>query len=63
MDGKKRRIVRGQCPQCACGDVSFIPPKEMRQKYSGPEDQIEILCPGCGSKIKGKLEVEEEKQP
>ena len=61
MEKKKRRIVRGQCPQCACGDVSFIPPEKLKEKYSGPEDQIEILCPGCGSTIKGRLEVEEEK--
>ncbi len=61
MDRKKRRIVRGQCPQCACGDVSFIPPEELKEKYSGPADQIEILCPSCGTKIKGQLELEEEK--
>ena len=61
MDRKKRRMVRGQCPQCACGDVSFIPPEELKEKYSGPEDQIEILCPSCGTKIKGQLESEEEK--
>jgi DNA-directed RNA polymerase subunit RPC12/RpoP len=61
MAGKKRRIVRGQCPQCACWDVSFIPPKELREKYTGSEEQIEILCPACGSRIKGKLEVEGEK--
>jgi len=61
MDRKKRRMVRGQCPQCACGDVTFIPPEELREKYSGPEDQIEILCPSCGTRIKGHLEHEEEK--
>jgi len=57
---KKRRIVRGQCLRCACGDVSFIPPEELEEKYSGPEDRIEILCPGCGSKIKGRPEFVEE---
>jgi len=61
MEKKKRRIVRGQCPQCACGDVSFIPSEELREKYAGPEDQVEILCPGCGTRIKGKLEPVEEK--
>jgi hypothetical protein len=61
MDRKKRRMVRGQCPQCACGDVSFIPPEELKEKYSGPEDQIEILCPSCGTRIKGHLDPEEEK--
>jgi hypothetical protein len=58
---KKRRLVRGQCPQCACGDVSFVPPEEMKAKYTGPEDQIEILCPSCGAKIVGKVEEYEEK--
>lgn len=61
MEKKKRRMVRGQCPQCACGDVSFIAPEELSEKYSGPDDQIEILCPSCGSKIKGQLVIEEEK--
>ncbi len=61
MEKKQRRLVRGQCPQCACGDISFIPAEEMKEKYSGPEDQIEILCPSCGTKIKGHLEVEQEK--
>jgi hypothetical protein len=60
MESKTRRIVRGQCPQCACGDISFIPPEELREKYIGPEEEIEILCPTCGAKIKGKLEQEGE---
>ena len=60
--GKKkvRHMVHGQCPQCACGDVSFIPSEEIRKKYTGPEAEIEILCPSCGTKHKGKLVVEEE---
>ena len=61
MERKKRRMVRGQCPQCACGDVSFIPPEELKEKYIGPEDEMEILCPSCGTRIKGHLELEEEK--
>ena len=61
MDRKKRRMVQGQCPQCACGDVSFIPPEDLKEKYIGPQDQIEILCPSCGTKIKGQLELEGEK--
>ncbi|MCL5405934.1 MAG: hypothetical protein M1398_04315 [Deltaproteobacteria bacterium] len=62
MEKKKRRLVRGQCPQCACGDISFIPPEELIRKYSGPEEEVEILCPSCGAKIKGRLVAEEEKQ-
>ena len=61
MEKKKRHMVHGQCPQCACGDVSFVPSEEMKEKYSGPEEQIEILCPSCGTKISGKLTEEKEK--
>jgi hypothetical protein len=61
MEKKKRRLVRGECPQCACGDISFIPPEEMKEKYTGPDKEIEILCPSCGTKIKGELAPEDEK--
>jgi hypothetical protein len=61
MEKKKRRLVRGECPQCACGDISFIPPEEMQEKYTGPDNEIEILCPSCGTKIKGELAREEDK--
>lgn len=54
--------MRGVCPHCACGDVSFVPSEEMRKKYIGPEEEIEILCPTCGTKHKGKLVIEEEKE-
>ena len=55
----KRHKVRGECPQCACGDVTFIPSEVMKEKYIGPEEEIEIMCPSCGTKHKGKLTVEE----
>ena len=58
---KKRYKVRGQCPQCSCGDVTFLGPEVLRDKYIGSEEEIEILCPACGMKHKGKLEEEEEK--
>lgn len=58
---RKRHMVRGQCPQCACGDVSFIPSEQMKEKYTGPEEEIDILCPSCGTTIKGKLTESEEK--
>ncbi|HOV85205.1 MAG TPA: hypothetical protein PLM79_02515 [Syntrophobacteraceae bacterium] len=61
MAKKQRHLVKGQCPQCACGDVSFIPPETMKDKYIGPEQEIEILCPSCGTKHKGTLVLEEEK--
>lgn len=59
MAKKTRHVVRGECPQCACGDVSFIPSETMKDKYIGPEEEMEILCPSCGTKHKGKLVVEE----
>ena len=62
MDSRKRRLVRGQCPQCACGDVSFLPSEDLEKKYIGPEDQVEILCPACGTRIKGRLEQEESEE-
>jgi hypothetical protein len=59
MAEKKRYQVKGQCPQCACGDVSFLGPEKLKEKYIGPEQEMEILCPACGTKHKGKLvEVE-----
>ena len=55
---KKKYRVRAECPQCACGDVTFLGPEHLRATYIGPEDEIEIRCPLCGTKTKGKLEEE-----
>ena len=60
MAERKRHIVKGECPQCACGDISFIPPESMLKKYIGPDEEVEILCPSCGTRHKGKLVVQEE---
>jgi hypothetical protein len=60
MAKRIRHMVRGECPQCACGDVSFIVPEVMKEKYIGPGEEVEILCPSCGTKHKGKLIVENE---
>jgi len=62
MAKKQRHLVRGQCPQCACGDVSFIPSETMKEKYIGPEQEIEILCPPVEQNTRGTLVVEEEKE-
>ena len=59
MTKKTRHVVRGECPQCACGDVSFIPSETIREKYIGSEEEMEIMCPTCGTKHKVKLVVEE----
>lgn len=58
---KGKYMVRAECPQCACGDVSFLGPEKLREKFIGNEDEIEILCPHCGTKIKGKVEEVKEK--
>ena len=62
MAKRERHKVRGECPQCACGDVSFVPSEEMKKKYIGAPEEIEILCPSCGTKHKGTLIVEEEEE-
>lgn len=60
MPKRKRFEVRAECPACACGDVSFIPPEKMAEKFIGNEQDIEITCPMCATKHKGELhEVEE----
>jgi hypothetical protein len=58
MSEKKYR-VKAECPACACGDVSFLGPEKLREKFIGNEEEVEILCPHCGTKLKGKAEVEE----
>ena len=55
---KRKFTVRAECPACACGDISFLGPKALREKFIGGEKEIDILCPLCGTKTKGKLEEE-----
>lgn len=55
---KKKYTVRAECPACACGDVSFIGPEELKKKFIGDKSEVEILCPMCGTKHKGEV-VEE----
>jgi Zn finger protein HypA/HybF involved in hydrogenase expression len=57
---KKKYQVRAECPQCACGDVSFLGPEKLREKFIGDENEIDILCPLCGTKHKGKVVSEED---
>lgn len=56
---KRKYRVRAECPQCACGDITFLGPERLREKFIGDEKEIEILCPYCGTKIKGKVEETE----
>ncbi len=59
MSKKKRFEVRAECPACACGDISFMAPEKLREKFIGDEKEIDILCPMCGTKHKGEV-VEKE---
>jgi len=58
---KRKYMVHAECPQCACGDVSFLGPEKLREKFIGNEDEIDIVCPACGHKHKSKVsEITEE---
>ncbi len=58
MSEKKYR-VRAECPQCACGSIAHMSPEALRDKFIGNEDEIDVLCPLCGTKHKGEVEEEE----
>ena len=53
---EKKYTVRAECPHCACGTVSHLSPEALREKFIGDEEEIEILCPLCGTKHTAKLE-------
>ena len=38
----------------------FLGPETLKAKFIGDEKEIDILCPMCGTKTKGKLEEEGE---
>lgn len=52
----KKYKVRAECPQCACGDVTFLGPEKLREKFIGDEKEVEVLCPACGTKHKSVVE-------
>lgn len=58
---RKRYVVKGECPQCACGDVSFLGPDVLAEKYIGSQEEIEVLCPACGTKHAAQVSAEENK--
>ncbi|MDY6839322.1 MAG: hypothetical protein SWH78_15260 [Thermodesulfobacteriota bacterium] len=58
--GKKRYEVKAECPACSCGDVTFLGPEKLREKFIGDEKEIHILCPACGTKHTGKVVREED---
>ena len=55
---RRKFFVRAECPACACGDVSFMGPEALKERFIGDEKEIDILCPMCGTKTKGKVEEE-----
>lgn len=58
---KKKYTVRAECPACACGDITFLGPEKLREKFIGKEEEVDVLCPMCGTKTKGKMEEAQEK--
>jgi hypothetical protein len=56
---KKKYRVRAECPACACGDITFLGPEKLREKFIGDEAEIDVTCPMCGTKHKGEV-VEDE---
>jgi hypothetical protein len=30
---KRKYNVRAECPECACGDVTFLGPEKLREKF------------------------------
>ncbi|MBW2020901.1 MAG: hypothetical protein JRI58_12385 [Deltaproteobacteria bacterium] len=59
---KRKYTVKAECPQCACGDISFLGPEKLREKFIGDEKEIDILCPFCGTRHKGELHEEHVKE-
>ena len=53
---ERKYQVRAECPHCACGTVSQLSPETLRRKFIGNEEEIDVLCPLCGEKVKGKVE-------
>jgi len=59
---ERKYMVRAKCPQCAFGDISFLGPENLREKFIGNKEEIDILCPVCETMYKGKLYEEHEGQ-
>jgi hypothetical protein len=55
MSEKKYR-VRAECPHCACGTIGHLSPEDLREKFIGNEEEIDIVCPLCKTKHKAKVE-------
>jgi len=53
---EKKYKVRAECPHCACGTISHLSPEVLRDKFIGDEKEIDILCPLCKTKLKARLE-------
>ena len=56
---KKKYRVRAECPACACGDISFVAPEKLEEKFIGDKKEIDVLCPMCGTKHQGEVQKEE----
>lgn len=56
---RKRFKVRAECPACSCGSIDHLSPEELRERFIGDEEEIEVLCPQCGTKHKAEVTEEE----
>lgn len=56
---EKKYKVRAECPACACGTVSHLSPETLSAKFIGDEEEVDVLCPMCGTEHKGALSEEE----
>ncbi len=55
----KKYSVRAECPNCACGSINHLSPETLSEKFIGDEKEIDVLCPLCGTKHKGKIKEDE----
>jgi predicted RNA-binding Zn-ribbon protein involved in translation (DUF1610 family) len=57
FEGKRSKgkyTVEAECPKCGYGDIIFLGPDKFREEFAG-EEEIDVLCPLCGTKHVGKL--------
>jgi len=45
-EGKQRKVVRVEAPNCACGCVGHMTADELKQRAA--HDDMDLSCPVCG---------------
>ena len=46
VEGKQRKVVRVEAPNCACGCVGHMTADELKQRAA--HDDMDLSCPVCG---------------